>query len=392
MPTRLRHPLVRSRLSSLANRFDRMEWAGAFGDLGTFLPFVIAYISVVRVPPAGILLSFGLALVLCGLYYRTPFPVQPMKGIGAIAATQAAKSSLITPATLYAADLVTGLIWLVLGLTGSARYVARWVPGIVVSGIVLGLGMSFMLEGIRMMSADWLIASIGLAGTLLLLASRAIPVMFLLLLFGAVCTLIQNPSAMSALSSVRFALHAPAFALASISWRDLLAATALLALPQLPLTLGNALIATREENNRLFPERPVSESSIATSTGLMNLTSSVLGGVPMCHGVGGLAGQVTFGARTGGAPIIFGTLLLVLALGFSDAVQSLFNIFPHAVLGVILFIAGGQLALGCGELSRSKVERFVTFITAAFTVWNVGVAFLVGIALTYLAGRGRLRL
>jgi len=135
----------------------------------------------------------------------------------------------------------------------------------------------------------------------------------------------------------------------------------------------------------------VSESSIATSTGLMNLTSSVLGGVPMCHGAGGLAGQVTFGARTGGAPIILGILLLVLALGFSDAVQTLFNIFPRAVLGVILFIAGAQLALGGGELSRNKVERFVTFVTAAFTVWNVGVAFLAGIALTYLSARGRLR-
>ena len=68
------------------NRFDRMEWAGAFGDLGTLVPFLVAYVAVVRVDPFGILLTFGAAMVVCGLSYRTPFPVQPMKAIGALAA------------------------------------------------------------------------------------------------------------------------------------------------------------------------------------------------------------------------------------------------------------------------------------------------------------------
>ena len=77
-------------------RFDRMEWGGAFGDLGTFIPFVVAYIAVVKVAPFGVLFSFGIAMVACGLYYRTPFPVQPMKAIGAVAATQAAQTAVIT--------------------------------------------------------------------------------------------------------------------------------------------------------------------------------------------------------------------------------------------------------------------------------------------------------
>ena len=377
-------------MSSVVNRFDRMEWAGAFGDLGTFLPFVVAYIAIVKVPPEGILVSFGLAMILCGWYYRTPFPVQPMKGIGAIAATQAARTAAMSPAAVYAADLVTGLIWLLLGLTGSARYIARWVPRIVVAGIILGLGMSFMLEGIRMMSTDWIVSTIGLGGTLLLLSARAIPAMFMLLLLGIACTVIQDPASIQKLSAVRFAPHLPAFPLASLSWRDVLTGTALLALPQLPLTLGNAVIATREENNRLFPDRAVTENSIATSTGAMNLASAALGGVPMCHGAGGMAGHVTFGARTGGAPIILGALLLCLALGFSDGVTTIFNLFPRSVLGVILFVTGGQLALGSGELGRTRVERFVTLVTAAFTVWNVGIAFVAGSTLAYLSKRGRL--
>ncbi len=74
------------------NRFDRMEWAGAFGDLGTLIPFVVAYLGVLGLPPFGVLFSFGLGMVVCGIVYRTPFPVQPMKAIGAVAATQAAQT------------------------------------------------------------------------------------------------------------------------------------------------------------------------------------------------------------------------------------------------------------------------------------------------------------
>ena len=64
------------------NRFDRMEWAGAFGDLGTLIPFVVAYIAVLKIEPFGILLSFGAAMLICGLYYKRPSPGQPMKAIG----------------------------------------------------------------------------------------------------------------------------------------------------------------------------------------------------------------------------------------------------------------------------------------------------------------------
>ena len=181
-------------------------------------------------------------------------------------------------------------------------------------------------------------------------------------------------------------------------WGDaLLGATYLfgllfLALPQLPLTLGNAIIAIREENNRLFPDRPVTEKGVATSTGLMNLASSTVGGVPMCHGAGGMAGHVAFGARTGGALIILGSLLLVLAVFFSGAIDTLFRLFPDAILGVILFLAGAQLALGSWEFRKARAERFIMLITAAFAMWNVGVAFLAGIAASYIARRGWLKL
>ena len=107
------------------NRFDRMEIAGAFGDLGTLIPFVVAYIGVLKMDPFGVLLAFGLAMIVCGFVYRTPIPVQPMKAAGAIATTQAAQTLLITPAMVWGASLATGIIWLILGLTGTARHEPR---------------------------------------------------------------------------------------------------------------------------------------------------------------------------------------------------------------------------------------------------------------------------
>ena len=369
-----------------------MEWAGAFGDLGTLIPFVVAYIAVVKVDPFGILFTFGAAMIICGLYYRTPFPVQPMKAIGAVAATQAAQTAVITQASIYSAGLVTGAIWLVLGLTGVASHVARLVPRFVVVGIVLGLGMGFMLEGIKMMSSGWLVAAVGLVGTLLLLTNRAIPAMFLLLIFGVACGAILNPDAMSALSAVRFAFRTPSFALSGITWFDLFKGTVFLALPQLPLTLGNAVIAITEENNRLFPDRPVTENLVATSTGVMNLLGAVCGGVPMCHGAGGMAGHVAFGAKTGGAPIILGVLLLLVAFFLSGSVGVILQLFPRAILGVILFLTGAQLALGSCDFGKNKEERFITLVTAAFSMWNVGLGFVAGVMLAYLKDRDFLHL
>ena len=151
-------------------------------------------------------------------------------------------------------------------------------------------------------------------------------------------------------------------------------------------------MAIRDENNRLFPERPVTDKGVAISTGLMNIASAIVGGVPMCHGAGGMAGHVAFGARTGGALIILGSVLLVLALFFSGSIHALFHLFPAAILGVMLFLAGAQLALGACDFSKDKLERFVTLLTAAFALWDVGIAFVVGITLAYFIKHGWLTL
>lgn len=373
-------------------RFDRGEWSGAFGDLGTLVPFLLAYITVVGIEPAGMLLAFGITFVVAGGYFRTPFPVQPMKAIGAIAVTGAAQTATITPQAVAIAALATGLIWLAIGATGTADRIARWVGRPIVIGITLGLGLAFMLDGTRMMATGiWLAAPLLLV-TILLLSDRALVAMILILAAGVAWSVLTDPAVAGALTRVEITVKAPAWPFHGVTWEMLFVGVALLALPQIPLTLGNAVIAPVEFNNREFPDRPVTERKVAVSTGIMNTLGSLIGGVPMCHGAGGLAAQVRFGARTGGAPIIIGAVLIVLALVFSESVATLLRLFPQPALGVMLFLAGLQLALGSCDFSTDKGERFVTLGTAALAVWNVGVAFVFGLTVLWIVRRGWLRL
>ncbi|WP_234484809.1 putative sulfate/molybdate transporter [Noviherbaspirillum pedocola] len=369
------------------NRFDRMEWAGAFGDLGTLIPFVTAYIAVLHMDPMGILLGFGLPLVACGWFYRTPFPVQPMKAVGAAAATGAGSMAMLHGAPVIAAAWLTGAFWLAIGLSGLATRIARWVPREVGRGIVLGLSLGFMRDGARMMVSDVGLAAAGLALAFLLRRSKALPAMFALLLLGTAWSLATDASLLSELGHVAFAPRWPQWHGSDFSWSDLLTGAIYLALPQIPLTLGNAIIGTKEENNRLFPERPVSIRGIAVSTGLINLFGATVGGVPMCHGAGGIVAHTSFGARTGGASIILGTLLIGLALGFSGSVELLLRTLPAAVVGVILFIAGALLARGNLPRLADKRSAVLVLLTAGAALWNVAAAFVFGLGLAWLLKR-----
>jgi MFS superfamily sulfate permease-like transporter len=123
----------------------------------------------------------------------------------------------------------------------------------------------------------------------------------------------------------------------------------------------------------------------------MNLVSPFFGGIPMCHGAGGMAGHVRFGAKTGGALVILGAMLVVIALFFSESVSILFKIFPNAILGVILFFAGSELAIVVKDIGDRKSDFYVMLIVGAFAMWNMGVAFLVGVILDNALRRGWIR-
>lgn len=381
-----------ARPAPAAFAFDRMEWAGAFGDLGTLIPFVVAYVTLVNVDPTGILVSFGAALIVTALVYRTPFPVQPMKAIGAVATTQAAQTATITAGAVHAAGLFTGVIWIVLGLTGAAQRLARWVPRPVAMGLILGLGFGFMIQGLKFMAEGWWLAIPALAITMLLLDSRRMPAMFVLLVIALAAGLAAAPERLDEISRISLGFKAPQLGLDDIAPKDWLVGLVFLALPQVPLTLGNAVIAITEENNRLFPDRQVSERRVSISTGVMNIAGSAIGAVPMCHGAGGMAGHIRFGAKTAGSTLILGSLLLVAGLFAAQAVTTLFSLFAMSVLGVMLFLTGAQLAHGACDLGGNRENQFVILVVAAATIWNIGIGFALGIALHWGFRRGLIRI
>ena len=369
------------------NLYNKMEWAGAFGDIGTLIPYVVAYITIVKVEPLGLLFMFGICLLAAGFYYRTPIPVQPMKTIGA-----AAIAGGISSAALFGAGLTTGLFWLAAGASGAIRPIANLASKPIVRGITLGLGLSFMVDGIHRMMTMPVLAGIALVVTYVLLTNPIFPAMFVLLLIGVGSAPIMNPDILHELAKIHVGFKLPVFALPSITWNDLVVGTLLFTIPQIPLTLGNAVIAIVAENNELFPDRQVTERKIAVSQGIMNLVSPLLGGIPMCHGAGGMAGHVRFGAKTGGALVILGSMLVLIALFFSDSVAIIFKIFPNAILGVILFFAGSELAIVVKDIGGKKADFYVMLIVAAFAMWNMGAAFLVGVILDNSLRRGWIKI
>jgi len=368
-------------VKTAGNRYDLREVAGAFGDLGTLIPFLVGYITISKMDPVGILVAFGLFKIFVGLYFKTPVPIQPMKAIGTTAITH---PGVITPGAIWASGLFSGILWLTMGLTGTVTWIARITSRPIVQGLVLSLGLGFILEGVRMMQGDLLLAVIAVGLTFFLLSHERVPAMLVLLGFGVTVAIVREPAILTELARLSMRLRLPSFALTKIAWEDLVTGVMVLGLPQVALTLGNAIVATVEENNSLFPDRPITVRAVAIDHGVMNLVGTSLGGVPMCHGAGGMAGHVRFGARTGGALVILGAIVLFTGLFFSDSVELLFRLFPRCLLGVILLFGGLELAAGVqGGSNLQKEDRYVMLLTTGVAMWNMGVGYLTGLALWY---------
>jgi len=362
------------------NDYNRMEFAGAFGDLGTLIPFIVGYITLNKMDPLGILVAFGLFKIFVGLYFRTPIPIQPMKAIGGMAISHA---GAITPGMIWGSGIFTGIFWLLMALTGAITWIEKITTKPVVRGIMLGLGLSFILEGLGMMRGEPIFAIGGVIIILLLLNNKRFPAMLFLLGYGIILAFAQKPDLWEEISRISIRFRFPEMTFARMTWQELLSGFIILGLPQAPLTLGNAIIGTVAENNDYFPDRKVTAKTISMDHGFMNLVSTFIGGIPMCHGAGGMAGHIRFGARTGGALVILGVIVLFTGLFLSDSVSLLFQVFPRSILGVILFFAGVELGLVIRDIKPDKENLFVLIITAGTAMWNMGVAYLAGLLLYY---------
>jgi sulfate permease, SulP family len=394
------------RSSSGRFRFDRVEFAGSLGDLGTLLPIVVAMILINKLSPTTVFLSFGLFYLMSGLYYRLPIPVQPLKAVGAIAI---AYPTQITESVIGASGIIFGLFLLLLALSGLMDRVARLFTPEVVRGIQLALGLIFLKKGIEMIVAKRLFIS-GADGYF---AQYHINLILGLVVFTLVLALLDNkkfPAAMAALAiglvaglglgglnDHQSAVGPTGIHIISPSISDFWTAFIMLILPQIPLTIGNACVGTAETCSLLFPDSPLlartKAGRFALTMGIANLPTGLFGAVPMCHGTGGLAAHYRFGARTGAAPVMIGAFFVILALGLGDMGLTVLSLIPNSVLGVLLVFAGLELCPLVRSLKTNE-EYFIAILIAgiALTVPNMAWAFGIGMVADLFIRKAKIKI
>ena len=343
------------------------EFTGALGDLITVLPILVALGALTPLPLAQTLLLFGAFQIVWGVYYGLPMSVEPMKALAGLAIAGA-----IGYGELLAAGLLAGVVLLVAGRTGTLAHLQQVVGEPVVRGIQLGVGLVLAVSGLELAVGDPVLAAAAVGITLVMVALGFRRASALAVLgFGGLL-------AVRAIGLPAPAL--PALAVFPTGLPPMTMGSAEGAAAQLAMTIGNAAVATSLLCSDLF-DREVSADDLAESMGAMCLAAIPAGGLPMCHGSGGLAGKHAFGARTGGANLILGGVYLGLAL-----IVGVVAAFPTAVLGVLLVIVAAQLARSA--MGTDQLALTVGIGVLAVLV-NIGLAFVVGIAVSLVRRRRR---
>ncbi|KAK4503420.1 hypothetical protein PRZ48_004335 [Zasmidium cellare] len=347
-----RHNIHTLRTSPLA------ELSGSLGDLGTLLPLMIAMALNNSIDLGSTLVFSGLANILTGAFYGIPLPVQPMKAIAAVAISQK-----FSKEETAAAGLTMGIAVFVLSATGLLRWLHRVVPVPVVKGIQVGAGLSLVISGGGSMikplgwaSPAWdnRIWAMG-AFVFLLIAVLAPRIPYALVVF-IVGLIIAGATMAPSDSDHSFAAgiwHPHPFVPSGKAWKT---GAVDAAIPQLPLTTLNSVLAVVSLSASLFPTFPPTPSttSIGLSVSLANLIGCWFGAMPVCHGSGGLAGQYRFGARSGSSIILLGTVKLVLGLFVGEAIIPILKNFPQGLLGMMVLAAGVELSKVGQSVAESR--------------------------------------
>jgi SulP family sulfate permease len=119
------------------------DLSAAFADLGTFLPIVIAVLTLQLIDPTGLFVGFGLFAIAVAAIYHRPIPVQPMKAVAAIVI-----ADQLSAGTITATGLLVGITILLLTITGLVTYIGKKIPQSVLTGIQLGVGLVIVMTGL----------------------------------------------------------------------------------------------------------------------------------------------------------------------------------------------------------------------------------------------------
>ncbi|KAG5582904.1 hypothetical protein H5410_053531 [Solanum commersonii] len=364
------------------NLIFKSKWAelnGAMGDLGTYIPIVLALTLASHLNLGTTLIFTGVYNFVTGAIYGVPMPVQPMKSIAAVAISN---PEFGIPEVMAAGICTAGILF-VLGVTGLMRIVYRLIPISVVRGIQLAQGLSFAMTAVKYIKnvqdfaksksgaqRDW----VGLDGLLLAL----ICAVFIVIVNGAGDDddddRVDNQESETGWKKVQKII----FSLPSAFLIFLLGVV-------LAIIRGPNAIKVCKLSTDLFPEREVTATSVSMTVGLMNLIGCWFGAMPCCHGAGGLAGQYKFGGRSGGCVALLGVAKLVLGLVLGSSMVKVLTQFPVGVLGVLLLFAGIELAM-CARDMNTKEEAFVVLVCTSVSLVGSSAAlgFLCGIVVHLL--------
>jgi SulP family sulfate permease len=354
--------------------------------------------------PSGLFFAVGLYYIASGIYFGVTVPVQPMKVIGAYAIATGIGASQI-----LASGLLIGLFLFLVGVTGAITLIGRYTPKSVVTGVQLSTGVLLMAEGVKFMIGTSkfqilrqaaepyltfqnlglvpigiIIGVIGGISTLLLLENRRLPAGVLVVLGGIVVGLVLGTH--DGLDKLRIGINLPE--ILPFGWpsgADFALALFVLSLPQIPMTLGNAVVAYADLSGEYFGEvsKRVSYRSACISMAIANFLSFLVGGMPLCHGAGGLAAHYRFGARTAGSNLMIGLIFMALAILLGAHALSVLYLLPMSILGVLLLFAGGQLSLSVIDVKERK-DLFVSLMILGITLAaNLAAGFIVGIGVAY---------
>lgn len=360
-------------------RFGIAELSGALADLGVLLPLTLALITVNGVNPTSALVVIGFAYLLNAFAYRLPIPVQPLKALAATALALGLSANMITAGAWWMAGILLSL-----ALTNAAVWIGRLFPRPVVRGIQLGLGLLLLRSASALFQPldAWLWLGAGMM-LVLLLWIRPHWAALGVVMFGLAVAILWTGWPQFALTP-----SLPTLTLPSLS--DFGPAFWLLALPQIPLSLANSVYATTDAAQHYFGPRAahVAPRRLLTTMGFANVAAALFGGVPVCHGCGGLTAHYRLGARTGGAPLMLGVAFLLLGLLGGSTLLPLLQLIPVPAFGILLAYVGIQHGLLAKDLRGW--QEWLPALAVAMTAWfsrNLALGFAVGAGL-HFAWRG----
>ncbi len=337
----------------MKNKYTWLEFSGGLGDLGLFIPLVVAMTVVCDLNIGVVLILAGLMNIVTGLLFKQPIPVQPMKALAAVVITEG-----LMREELFAAGIQLGLILICVSF--FLPKIDKWIPISVIHGIQCGVGLKLALKGFEwigvldFMGWDSMVMALCITFLLLFLAPRIKPILVIIFILGFLLMYLKDAHVFSTLviGFPEFRLHLPA----TQYWMKALTHGTLV---QLPLTLLNSVIAVCALSESYFPKKGVTTKKMSFSVGLMNLICIPLGGIPMCHGAGGLAAQYRFGARSGGSVVMLGVMKVVLGFIFGAVLLNLLYSYPLSILAPMIILAGFELVKASRKSFKDKFSASV---------------------------------